>query len=693
MFRFALLSAVRSRSAVPVTESPAPVGAPGGFDSLTGLRTLQGTACAAIAARVSLAATGAPIDTRGDIMNRLHVAIDRLPDELRRGVRLLMEEYPIAEAPSADARTVVFRRGDGPLAISTAGGTTTVRYAAPVQAFRAIGKLLGGLASGEVVEEPRFTFLGLMLDVSRNAVHTPENVRRWVRRLALMGINALTLYAEDTYEVPGEPFFGYGRGPYTEAELRAADDYAGAFGIEMFPCIQTLAHLEQVLQWPEYREITDVGGILLAEDERTYAFVERIIRAAMAPFRSRRIHLGMDEAHGLGTGRYRQIHGEKRRFDIMVAHLQRVLAITRSMDLKPMMWSDMWFRIGSKGDDYYDREAVIPDDVIAMIPRDVTQVYWDYYHTDEEFYRDWIRRHRKLGSEPLVAPGAWTWGHFWAYYPFAYGTVEPCMRACKAEGVKEVLMTMWGDDGAECDFMSALPVLQYYAEHGYRETPDDAALRTHFHGVTGGDYDAWLRAAGIDALSTLEKPEAGAPNPSKWLLWEDPMLGLWQPLLDGHSFAAEYAALADELEAAATHGGLLGHHLRFPAQIARVLTAKCDLPTRIRAAYAAGDRAALRAISDEMPALIDQVRRLWRTHRAVWFSQHKPQGWEVIEGRYGHLVARLETSAWRIDGYLGGAAPRLPELEERHEKRATRGDLAHLPQMGYQRIVAATAIK
>ena len=634
-------------------------------------------------------------------MNRLFIALDAVPEELRAGIRLLMEEYPIADrrgavgGGNAQGRTVRFiRHEEDELGVSTERGVTTVRYRDRTHAFRAIGRFLGDpTPPGKPVrfsERPRFPFLGVMLDCSRNAVHTVESLREWLRRLALMGINALTLYTEDTYEVPSQPFFGYGRGPYAADELTELDAYAADFGIEMFPCIQTLAHLEQALQWPVYRGMIDRDGILLAGDERTYAFVEELIGAASAPFRSKRIHLGMDEAHGLGTGRYKQLFGEKRPFDIMVSHLDRVLQITRKLGLRPMMWSDMWFRIGSKRDDYYDKESVIPEDVIAIIPKDVTQVYWDYYHREEEFYRDWISRHRKLGTEPLVAPGLWTWNHFWTYYPFAFATVEPCMRACKALGVKELLMTMWGDDGAEADFMSALPVLQYYADHGYNESVDRAAVRANFHGVTGGSYDDWLQAAHIDAVSSVKDPSDGAPNTSKWLLWEDPMLGLWQPQLAAHSLGEEYGALADDLEAAAGKGGLMDDHLRFPAQIARVLARKCDLPSRLRKAYAAGERDALTAIRDvDLPWLIAETDKLRTVHRGFWFKQHKPQGWEVIEGRYGHLLARLQTTAWRLDEYLKGNISSLPELEERRE-RVYPGDA---PNLRHERIVTASAIK
>ena len=31
------------------------------------------------------------------------------------------------------------------------------------------------------------------------------------------------------------------------------------------------------------------------------------------------------------------------------------------------------------------------------------------------------------------------------------------MKACKAKGLREAFVTLWGDDGNECDIYSALP--------------------------------------------------------------------------------------------------------------------------------------------------------------------------------------------------------------------------------------------
>ena len=51
------------------------------------------------------------------------------------------------------------------------------------------------------------------------------------------------------------------------------------------------------------------------------ADAEEMLIACTAPLRSKRIHIGMDEAHRLGRGRYRDKHGERNRADILLEHL------------------------------------------------------------------------------------------------------------------------------------------------------------------------------------------------------------------------------------------------------------------------------------------------------------------------------------------------------------------------------------
>ena len=126
-----------------------------------------------------------------------------------------------------------------------------------------------------------------MIDCSRNAVMNTSAVKRWIDVTAGMGYNTLMLYTEDTYEVNNQPYFGYMRGRYSQAELRELDDYAAQKGMELIPCIQTLAHLNAIFRWPAYGDIRDCDDILLAGDDKTYRLLEDIFQTLENTFRSR----------------------------------------------------------------------------------------------------------------------------------------------------------------------------------------------------------------------------------------------------------------------------------------------------------------------------------------------------------------------------------------------------------------------
>ena len=203
-------------------------------------------------------------------------------------VRELCEQLGLALCDTA-ATCVTVMPGD---CLSVSGTKTDVQltYAREHELYRALSHLPAFLETGrEICEKSRYGTLCYMADNSRNSVMTVDATKRLIRHLALMGYDSLMLYTEDTFEVPGYPYFGYMRGAYTEQELRDIDDYAYQFGMEVIPCIQTLAHLETTLRWPGFNGMRDTTGILLVGEERTYEFITAILRQCRKCFRSHRI--------------------------------------------------------------------------------------------------------------------------------------------------------------------------------------------------------------------------------------------------------------------------------------------------------------------------------------------------------------------------------------------------------------------
>ncbi|HAB00622.1 MAG TPA: beta-N-acetylhexosaminidase, partial [Ruminococcaceae bacterium] len=136
---------------------------------------------------------------------------------------------------------------------------------------------------------------GVMIDCSRNAVMKPAYVKHMTDLLSELGYNTLMLYIEDTYEVDDNPYFGHWRGRYTREELKEMDRYAQSKGMELIPCIQTLAHLGRLFRWQTYRQINDIDDILLVGDERVYELIDKMFSSLSQSLTTRTVNIGMDE--------------------------------------------------------------------------------------------------------------------------------------------------------------------------------------------------------------------------------------------------------------------------------------------------------------------------------------------------------------------------------------------------------------
>lgn len=544
-----------------------------------------------------------------------------------------------------------------------------IRYSTVAQALRGLGSLLSQVAPGQdtYVERMPFDSFGVMLDCSRNAVMKPDHIKSWMRQLALLGYNTLLLYTENTYALPDEPCFGYMRGRYTADELRDLDAYADTLGIELIGCIQTLGHLEHLLKWSPYRPIKDTSSVLLVDDDRTYALIDKMLSLFARTYRSRRIHIGMDETHDLGRGRYMDRHGYKRGYDLFNRHLKRVVELCNRHGLNPMIWSDMYFRMGNPSQSYYDPATVIPEDVQKAIPPETALVYWDYDHEDQTFYEDWIQRHRQLGHEPIMASGIRTWGgHFWYAHQKTAKTVPPCLRACRDTGVKEIFFTLWADDGAYCEYDSALAGLAYAAELVAQDNraPDINTLTRRFRAVCGGD---WQRVVIADTVQNDIVPAS--------LFWDDPLLGIYwknEALKGAHhwphvlrTFNRVYRELKPERNR--TEPMDFAHWSAITDYLRKLIQFRIALDT----AYPARDLEALGKLTKQARRLARLLDACNHSFRRQWMRRNQPQGLETLQNRIGARKQRWIELAERLEELVTGTFTAIPELDERPDTPLT----------------------
>jgi len=495
--------------------------------------------------------------------------------------------------------------------------------------------------------------LTVMIDCSRNGVMQPEKVKEFAGIIKKMGYTGLMLYTEDTYEVENEPYFGYMRGGYTMAELKDMDACCQSIGIELIPCIQVLAHLGHLPRWEEYYQHMDMADVLMVGDERVYTLIDNMLSTVAKCFTTRKVHIGMDEAFHLGLGRYLQQNGYHNRFDILTEHLNRVKKLTDKYGLQPMIWSDMFFHLTNW------EENGIPQELVDKVPEGIELVYWAYNEKNKTHYDKNFRAHKQfVNNKTVFAGGICTWT---GYAPNLQISLEATAAALESAGehsIDHIIMTMWGDDGKDCSFYAALPGLFAAAQMacGNHDMED---IAEKFSAMFGYSFREFMN---LELPNITADEESHVHNPSKYLLFNDPLLGLFDYTVhDG--MKSRYAAAAAVLEKS-VNGRTYDYLFDFYAKLTRLLAHKCDLGIRLKQAYGSKDRAALKKLADEaFPPMQVLVRQVYEAYRTLWYKENKSIGFELQEMRFGALLLRNENCQRMIYEYLNGELPVIQELE------------------------------
>jgi len=169
-----------------------------------------------------------------------------------------------------------------------------------------------------IEDHPRFGYRGAMLDVARHFFGV-EDVKRYIDDIALLKINYLHLHLTDDQgwriQIDSWPELtkagatteigGRGGGSYTKEQYREIVQYAASRFITVVPELDMPGHTNAAsVAYPELSEIPvqpyegiEVGFSSLAiRSERTYDFVDDVVREVAALTPGPYLHLGGDES-------------------------------------------------------------------------------------------------------------------------------------------------------------------------------------------------------------------------------------------------------------------------------------------------------------------------------------------------------------------------------------------------------------
>lgn len=584
------------------------------------------------------------------------------------------------------------------LCVKRNGDTILIEYAKPCELYRGIALLKEGISQGEVKYQPAtLDSLGAMFDCSRNAVPTVKMLKEYILDLAALGYHQLQLYTEDTFEIEGVPYFGHMRGRYTAEEIREVDAFAAQYGIELVPAVQTLAHLAAIFKWPSFEEIHDLDDILLCGDDKTYDFLDRMMAALRSMYTTDKIHIGMDEAHMMGLGKYLDRNGYHTQIEIFLKHIQKVAEIAHRYGFQPMMWSDMYFKTACQGNRLCESRGIKFDkDVLDKIPENMSLICWNYWVQPDGWYEDMMNSHISMQREVIFGGGFQKWTGF---CPTMHHALRACRQGLNAVyrcGIRKALVAGWGDNGAEGSMYMLLPGLTLYAEKCYVGNMDDEALDFRLRVLFGRELQDFNLVEEIHNIpDCVENEEIPPRNLNKILLWNDPLLGLYdRHILPGT--CAHLASLTQPLAKAASRGDRFDYLFETVAYLCRFLSIKSEIGVDLRQAYQAGDKQKLNGIRLSIPEMIQQLDAFHQVFRKNWLRENKIFGFEVQDIRFGALRARLVYTQEILERYVNGEIPEIPEMEapclymdcrDGHAKKSL-----HYNALNWQEIASANPI-
>lgn len=311
----------------------------------------------------------------------------------------------------------------------------------------------------EIKERVDFTFRGFHLDVARGGILTVNNFKKLMNFLFLMKYNKFGVYLEDLYPWKSFPEIGKDRGRLTEKEWNEIQEHGNMLGIDVFPSLELLGHMEHFLRMDEYREFgemwwTERDDCIDAGNPKARKFTNDLLKDALLTTKSDIIHIGGDETWSLGRGRSLDRTGNFQGPNLYLDHYHELVDLVRSSNKIPMLWGDMLtgMYLTKEGKKFWSKvvEDRIWDNVIIA--------NWDY---EPEPVEHFVKRIQEIGHKDyqIACPALDNWGTFYPDFEPAIQNVLSFLKAAKQEKLQGYMITAWGDMGQECLFSYLNPLI------------------------------------------------------------------------------------------------------------------------------------------------------------------------------------------------------------------------------------------
>ena len=537
-----------------------------------------------------------------------------------------------------------------------------------VKFFRGLMLLSEGIHEGKnefsTFETPSFKDNGIFLDVSRNAALNIISLKYFIRQSAIMGLNTISLYLEDMYEIEGRPYFGYMRGRYTKKEIRNLCAYGEKLGVELLPVIETISHLSKFLGYNSSEPFRCTAGTLLVGEQATYDLIEDMIKSIKDCFYTDKVFIGGDEAFDANQGAYGDRNSDRPLEDVFFEHMNKAYEIATKYGLKPYMYNDMYFYFRHKGPrplSYYycSDDVYFEDELKKKLPEGMGKVFWNYQEEDEDKMARMMSLSKELGGDTKWFGAVRMWQSLCMQYTPTIKNAIVGTNACKRSGIDRVSLCTYEDSGLIPHFL-ALPAMLVYAQLDYGDKYDEEDIDRKVKFLYGVNYIDFLEMERADYVHENKDYELA----TKFLLYNDPLIGLLDKEIDGLNLRKYYHNLLCDYEDRGNGTEPINLSFAHFKGMLKILELKADFGVRLKAAYDKKDKETLYKLANDALIIKERYDQFMSIEREMFTKYYRGCGFEKFEIRSATLRARFETMRYRILAYLNGELDSIDELEQ-----------------------------
>ena len=350
-------------------------------------------------------------------------------------------------------------------------GGIHIQYGSEESLFRALTSLRQLINLGkekkvpyaEIHDKPQFKYRGLMMD-TRNGRHLykPEFICKIIDYMAGLKYNELQLYMDrpDVFQYEAFPELAKNQNCLTAKDIKMLDQYCKERFIELVPNQNGFGHMRAWLDMDEFKHLevtdgetkTDSLNILNPE---AFELMDKIYASLLPHFSSNRIHIGLDEAFGLGRFQLEDICKEKGKVQVFMDWLNKLSELCeKKYGKKVQFWADMI--------------SEYPES-FQQIPEHAMPVEWGYEDINAQLVSENLRLLKETGRHFYVAPSTNTWASITGRFEAAISNIRTYGEEGQKWGAEGYLLTIWEATGFVWELVPIALAAQYAWNVGIKQ--------------------------------------------------------------------------------------------------------------------------------------------------------------------------------------------------------------------------------